>query len=108
MRMRGSDARRLWLGLAAAMLVTGADADAPAAAPIPAPAPALTNLVVAPDLADELAKFQRVRMPFDASALNAREGRMIGKLVEACRYLDRIYWQQSDPEGWQLYQQLRG
>jgi hypothetical protein len=108
MRMRGSDARRLWLGLAAAMLVTGADADPPAAAPIPAPAPALTNLVVAPDLADELAKFQRVRMPFDASALNAREGRMIGKLVEACRYLDRIYWQQSDPEGWQLYQQLRG
>jgi hypothetical protein len=82
------------------MLLTGANADPPA--------PTLSNLDVAPDLADQLAKFQRVRMPFDANALNAREGRMIGKLVEACRYLDRIYWQQSDPEGWQLYQQLRG
>jgi hypothetical protein len=103
MRIHGSDTRRLWLGLAAVMLLTGA-----APAPAPVPTPTLTDLVVAPDLADELAKFQRVRMPFDASAPNARERRMIGKLVEACRYLDRVYWQQSDPQGWQLYQQLQG
>ena len=32
---------------------------------------------------------------------------MVGKLVEDCRYLDRIYWQQSDPEGLQLYRQLQ-
>jgi hypothetical protein len=36
-------------------------------------APPLDSLMVAPDLASELAKFQRVR-------------RMVGKLVEACRY----------------------
>ncbi|HEY4973020.1 MAG TPA: hypothetical protein VII41_05385, partial [Steroidobacteraceae bacterium] len=64
--------------------------------------------LVAPDLAEQLAKFKRVRMPFDATALNARERKMIGKLVEACRYLDRLYWQQSDPDGRLLYQQLQG
>ena len=78
------------------------------AAPTPAPAPAIGTLVVAPDLASELAKFKRVRMPFDSSALSARERKMIGKLVQACRLLDRIYWQQSDPDGWLLYQQLQG
>jgi hypothetical protein len=33
---------------------------------------------------------------------------MVGKLVEACRDLDQIYWQQSDPDGWLLYRQLHG
>jgi hypothetical protein len=68
----------------------------------------LSALIVSPDLAGELAKFKRVRMPFDARALNARERKMIGKLVEACRDIDQIYWQQSDPDGLLLYRQLRG
>jgi hypothetical protein len=73
----------------------------------PAASPALATLTVAPDLAAELAKFKRVRMPFNAAALSARERSMVGKLVDACRYLDRIYWQQSDPVGWVLYQHLK-
>ena len=92
----------------AAMLCVGNATSAYAAGAAPAPAPALSTLVVAPDLAGELAKFKRVRMPFDASALNARERSMIGKLVAASRYIDRIYWQQSDPDGRLLYQQLQG
>jgi hypothetical protein len=91
----------------AAMLCIGHAVAATAPAPA-APAPALSALVVAPDLASELAKFKRVRMPFDASGLDARERRMIAKLVDAARYIDRIYWQQSDPDGWLLYQQLQG
>jgi hypothetical protein len=70
-------------------------------------APPLDSLMIAPDLASELAKFQRVRMPFDSTTLSARERRMVDKLVEACRYIDQIFWQQSDPQGWQLYRQLR-
>ena len=105
MREQRTDTTCVWFGLIASMIFAGTMAadTPPAAAP-----PALGTLIVAPDLADELAKFKRVRMPFDAAALNARERRMIGKLVEACRYLDRIYWQQSDPEAQQLYRQLRG
>src|SRR4029077_486772 len=66
------------------------------------------NLVIAPNLMEELAKFKPVRMPFDSAHLTARERRMVGKLVEACQDLESIYWRQSDPEGLKLYQALAG
>src|ERR1700730_1497442 len=64
------------------------------------------NLVIAPDLATEVAKFKPVRMPFDSSKLTPRERQMVGKLVEACQFLESIYWRQSDPEGLKLYHAL--
>jgi hypothetical protein len=64
------------------------------------------NLKVAADLPQRLAKFRRVQMPFQSSGLNARERQLVGKLVEACGYLESIYWRQSDPEGLTLYQLL--
>jgi hypothetical protein len=67
-----------------------------------------STLVVAPNLAAQLAKFKPVRMPFDASQLTPRERQMVGKLVEACQYLESIYWRQSDPEGLKLYHALAG
>jgi len=116
MGAQACEARRAWFGASLALLLlclVAADHSAGAAPPPAAPraataAPIPGTVEVAPDLAAELARFERVRMPFDASGLNARERRMIGKLVAACRYLDRIYWQQSDPDGLQLYQQLQG
>jgi Peptidase family M49 len=66
------------------------------------------HVQVVPDLQHRLAKFRQVNMPFDASGLTARERKMIEKLVEACRYLDDIYWRQVDPEGLQLFQSLEG
>jgi hypothetical protein len=70
--------------------------------------PATSNLVIAPDLATELAKFKPVRMPFDSSKLTPRERQMVGKLVEACQFLESIYWRQSDPEGLKLLHALAG
>jgi hypothetical protein len=64
------------------------------------------NLKVAPDLDKKLARFRRVRMPFQATGLTARERQMVAKLVEACNYLESIYWRQSDPDGLALYQSL--
>jgi len=69
---------------------------------------ATKNLVIAPDLMQEVAKFKTVRMPFDSAHLTGREQQMIGKLVEACQYLESIYWRQSDPEGLELYHALAG
>jgi hypothetical protein len=112
---RGAELLRgRWQGLVASMLAIGClasgevqaasgDAAAPAAS-----APPLPSLVVSPDLAQELAKFRRVPMRFDGQALSGRERAMIGKLVEASRYLDQLFWQQSDPQGWQLYRSLAG
>src|SRR4051812_22064453 len=59
-----------------------------------------------PDLARRLARFKPVRMPFSASGLTARERQMVDQLVVACRYLERMYWRQSDPEGLALYKAL--
>jgi hypothetical protein len=64
------------------------------------------NLKVAPDLAQRLAKFKRVEMPFHSAGLSARQIQMVHKLVDACRHLEDIYWRQSDPEGLNLYQSL--
>src|SRR5208282_5213557 len=64
------------------------------------------NLKVAPDLEQRLARFRRVQMPFRTAGLSARERQLVRKLVEACGYLESIYWRQSDPEGLTLYQSL--
>jgi hypothetical protein len=67
---------------------------------------ASAGLKVARDLDQQLAKFRRVQMPFNAKGLTARERQMVEKLVVACRYLEDIFWRQSDPEGLTLYQSL--
>src|SRR5271166_1979400 len=64
------------------------------------------DLKVAPDLEQRLAKFRRVEMPFQTASLSAREQQLVHKLVEACGYLESIYWRQSDPEGLTLYGSL--
>jgi hypothetical protein len=66
------------------------------------------NLVIAPNLMEEVAKFKPVQMPFDFSPLTARERNMVGKLVAASQYLESIYWRQSDPDGLKLYRALAG
>jgi len=61
-------------------------------------------LAAGPQTVDQrLAKWRVVKMPLQASSLDARELRMINRLVEACRHLDNIFWRQSDPEGLKLY-----
>ena len=65
-----------------------------------------TALYVVPDLAERVAKFRRVHMPFNSKGLSAREKQMVDKLVDASGLLDCIYWRQSDPEGLKLYLSL--
>src|SRR5208282_1124956 len=62
-----------------------------------------SQLVVAPDLAQRIAKFKPVKMAFDSHGLSARERKMVDKLVDAAGLLDCIYWRQSDAEGLKLY-----
>jgi Peptidase family M49 len=60
------------------------------------------------DLLAEVAKFQLVSMPFSVNGLSVQEQKMVYKLVEASRYLDDIYWRQSDPKALELYKRLEG
>ncbi len=65
-------------------------------------------LKVVPDIAQRVAKFKPVEMPFSPEGLSARERQLVNKLVEANHYIEYIYWRQSDPEALALYQQLAG
>ncbi len=67
---------------------------------------ASAKLQVAADLAQRLAKFRVVQMPYRSAGLTTRERQMVAKLVEACQSIEQIYWRQSDPEGLALYQSL--
>jgi Peptidase family M49 len=66
------------------------------------------GMKVARNLDQRLAKWKTVRMPFRTAGLSQREIRMVEKLVNACRYLEEIYWRQNDTEGLSLYQSLQG
>ena len=68
--------------------------------------PSAPKLVIAADLAERLAKFKPVKMPFDAQGLTDRDQKLVAKLVDAAGLLDCIYWRQSDPEGLKLYLSL--
>jgi hypothetical protein len=70
--------------------------------------PRPANLEVVPDLDRRLGKFRQVRMPFHSAGLTVRERELVEKLVDASRYLEEIYWRQSDPEALSLYQSLSG
>ncbi len=61
------------------------------------------GLYVVPDLAERVAKFKLVHMPFNSQGLSAREKQMVNKLVDASGLLDCIYWRQIDPTGLKLY-----
>jgi hypothetical protein len=57
----------------------------------------------AANLAEPLARWKSVPMPFHPDGLTARDRQMVDKLVEACRLLNDVYWRQSDAAGLALY-----
>src|SRR6266404_1407133 len=61
----------------------------------------------ASDLSVRLARWKPVEMPFDASALDARQRREVEKLVDAARQMELIYWQQSDPTALEMYRSTK-
>ena len=63
------------------------------------------NVKVVPDIAKRVARFRQVEMPLP-NDLTPNEQKMVGKLVDACQYLDSIYWRQIDADALALYQSL--
>jgi hypothetical protein len=49
-----------------------------------------------------LAGWKKVAMPFHPDGLAPRERQLVDKLVDASRYVEDIFWRQSDPEGLKL------
>jgi hypothetical protein len=94
-----------WLFFALVPLAASAQST-PGLKPAPADPTVSTRPLIIPDLAQRVAKFKPVEMPYDSSRLTAREREMIDKLVDAAGLLDCIYWRQSDIEGLKLYLSL--
>ena len=67
---------------------------------------ASSKLVIAPDLAQQFAKFKPIKIPFNSKDLTPREKEIVVKLVDAAGLLDCVFWRQSDPEGLKLYLSL--
>ena len=63
---------------------------------------------VAPDIAQRVARFKVVEMPYHAADLSVREKQLVEKLVDANRAIEAIYWRQSDPTALQMYHELEG
>jgi hypothetical protein len=63
---------------------------------------------VAPDIAQRLARFQKVEMPFTYAGMSARERRVVDEMIAACRDLENIFWRQNDPSNVALYNSLAG
>jgi hypothetical protein len=61
----------------------------------------------ATDIAQRLARWKTVDMPYHAETLTAREKQEVDKLVAASRDMEAIYWQQSDPEALELYKSTK-
>src|SRR5580704_13352876 len=57
----------------------------------------------AANIAERLARWKPVPMPYHSEGLTARDRQMVDKLVEACRLLNDVYWRQSDAAGLALY-----
>jgi hypothetical protein len=97
----------VFIGLFSGLLVVPTAVGQSASGPKPKPkASTSAKAVAAPDLAERLAKFKSIQIPFDSSGLTDREKKMVAKLVDAAGLLDSIYWRQSDPEGLKLYLSL--
>jgi hypothetical protein len=61
---------------------------------------------VAPDIAQRLARFKPVEMPFDLDRFSAREKVLLNELVAASRDLEQIYWRQNSPDDIEVYKSL--
>jgi len=67
----------------------------------------LLGAPTAADLAARLARWKPVEMPYNPAGLDTRQRQVVQKLADASRYMESIYWQQSDPDGLQLYRSTK-
>src|SRR4051812_29300902 len=59
------------------------------------------------DIAARLARWKPVDMPYNSAGLDQRQRQVVQKLADASRFMESIYWQQSDPEGLALYRSTK-
>jgi hypothetical protein len=56
----------------------------------------------------KLAQYARAEMPYDASGLPGWQKEVLHRLIDAGRLVDRAFWEQAYPPGWDLRMRLEG
>ncbi|MFQ6082015.1 MAG: peptidase [Candidatus Aminicenantia bacterium] len=59
-----------------------------------------------PDIKERLAKYAPTEITYNESLLNDEQKKVLEKLVEAAKYMDRIFWKQAYREGLMIKEQL--
>jgi hypothetical protein len=67
----------------------------------------LFTTLFALDRAKRLSDWRPLAMRFDASSLSTRERELARTLIEASGYIEKIYWEQSDPDALKLLRAAR-
>jgi hypothetical protein len=104
----GKPAFLITLPLVAILMTSHASAKTTRHSRKPKHAAAAAIVTPAPGLDKRLAQWKRYPITFDEQALSPRERQMVEKLVLASRYLEDIFWRQSDPRALELLEALRG
>src|SRR5438105_3590612 len=68
--------------------------------------PPAENLAIAPDLAQRVAQLPRTVIDYDPSLLNDNERQVVGRLIEASKLIDEIFWRQVSEENPALRERL--
>ena len=101
-----STARRI-LVCGAAALGLALLVSSPACKPAPQEdVSSMTQPTRLPDITIRLAKYSPTELAFDLNRLKAEDKQVLEKFVQAARFVDEIFWQQSYPEGLALKAQL--
>jgi hypothetical protein len=67
---------------------------------------AMAQLEKAPDIKERLAKLAPTDITYDESLLNEEQKEVLGKLVAAAKYMDKIFWKQASHVGLEIRRQL--
>jgi hypothetical protein len=96
----------VWMAPTAPVAAAASSAATPPAAPAIGPAAAAKSPPDGAAITESLAQFQSVHMWYEPGALTPRQRQMVAQLAKATHALDDLFWEQSDPKGFELYHSL--
>lgn len=68
----------------------------------------ITQLTLAPDIKERLKQFSPTEIIFDENLLNEEQKQVLGKLLQAAKLIDKIFWKQASHVGLEIKEKLKG
>ena len=68
----------------------------------------ITQLTLAPDIKERLKQFTPTEIVFNENLLNQEQKQVLGKLLQAAKLIDKIFWKQASHFGLEIKEKLKG